>query len=250
MRLTDATWTEVRDTEAEIALLPVGSTEQHGPHAPLGTDTLHAETVAETAAERYEATASNRKLLVTPAIPVGISEEHRSFDGTLWVSPETFRGFVRETAQSLADHGIKALILVNGHGGNTPALGEVAARLSRDGIVRTVAFTWFDAVGEHTTEMGHGGKLETALLRHSRPDLLREDRLEEARSGGSQRWGRWVAGVNLAHDTDEFTENGVVGDPLSGDADLGERLLEKATDALLEVVGALEDGSEPAGPRA
>ncbi len=241
MRLADATWTDVRDADVDVAVIPVGSTEQHGPHAPLGTDTLAAVAVAEAAVERYTAEFGDGAAVVTPPIPVGVAEEHRGFDGTMWVSPDTFRAYVREAAASLTGHGIDRLVFANGHGGNVEALAEVARRFSRDPTHDGygVAFTWFNAVGEHTTEMGHAGPLETALMRATHPELVREDRIEDAREGGADRWGEWVAGVNLAHDSDAFTENGVVGDPAAGDADRGRELLALASDALAELLAAV-----------
>ncbi|MFC7097985.1 creatininase family protein [Halobaculum marinum] len=244
MQLSEATWTEVRDADLAAALLPVGSTEQHGPHAPLGTDALTAQAVADAAAAKWaDDDGRDGDLLVAPPVHVGVAEEHRAFDGTLWVSPDTFRAYVRETVESLAFHGVGRVVLVNGHGGNVEALAEVARRVSRDEATDAyaVSFTWFEAVGEHSSRMGHGGPLETALLRHVAPDLVHEDRVEEARDGGSDRWGEWVRGVNLAHDSDEFSDNGVVGDPTEGDAALGEELLDRASDALVDVAGAVSE---------
>ncbi|ELZ94771.1 creatininase [Haloferax mucosum ATCC BAA-1512] len=235
MRLSEATWTAVADLDTDLALLPVGSTEQHGPHAPLGTDALNAESIAEAGAAAFDG-----DVLVGPTIPVGVAEEHRAFDGTLWVSPDTFRAYVRETIESLAHHGFDRIVVVNGHGGNVEALAECCRRVSRGGDAYAVSFTWFDAVGEHSSDMGHGGPLETALLRHTHPELVRENRIEEARDGGSDHWGEWVSGVNLAHDSDEFTDNGVVGDPTDGDAERGEKLESLAADALASLVAAVE----------
>ena len=243
MHLSDVTWTDVRDADADLALLPVGSTEQHGPHAPLGTDAYHAETVAEAGAERFDGDVA-----VAPTIPVGIAEEHRHFSGTLWVSPDTFRSYVRDVVGSLAHHGMDRVVVVNGHGGNVPALGEVTATISRHDDAYAVPFTWFEAVGEHSGEMGHGGPLETALLRATHPELVRDERIDEARNGASQGWGDWVSTTNLAHDSAEFTANGVVGDPGAGDAELGEELLERAADALDRLLTAVaeRDVSRPA----
>jgi creatinine amidohydrolase len=235
MRLSEATWTDVADLDTDLAVLPVGSTEQHGPHAPLGTDFFNAESIAEAGAEAFDG-----EVVVAPTIPVGIAEEHRAFDGTLWVSPDTFRAYVREITESLAAHGFDRVVVVNGHGGNVEALAEVCRRVSRAGDAYAVAFTWFDAVGEHSSDMGHGGPLETALLRHTHPELVREDRIEEARADGAERWGEWVSGVNLAHDSDEFSENGVVGDPADGDAERGEELELLAAEALASLLEAVE----------
>jgi len=246
MHLADATWTDVRDADVDVAFVPVGSTEQHGPHAPLGTDTLDAVAVAEAGATAYENGAGDSGQLpgdvgITPPIPVGVAEEHRAFAGTMWTSPDTFRAYVREAAASLPHNGIDRVVFVNGHGGNVEALAEVARRFSRDDTHEgyAVAFTWFDAVGEHATEMGHAGPLETSLLRATNPELVREDRIEDARTGAADRWGEWVSGVNLAHDADEFTENGVVGDPGEGTAERGERLLELSGDALAALAAAV-----------
>ncbi|QAU13155.1 creatininase family protein [Halorubrum sp. BOL3-1] len=258
MRLSEAAWTDVRDADIDVAFLPVGSTEQHGPHAPLGTDTLNAVAVAEAGADAYgeresngagdaaeaggaDREASPGEVTVAPPIPVGVAEEHRAFDGTMWVSPGTFRAYVRESAESLVARGVDRVVFVNGHGGNAEALAEVARRFSRDPDHEGygVAFTWFEAVGDHAGDMGHAGPLETALLRATNPELVREDRIDGASAGAADRWGEWVSGVNLAHDSDEFTDNGVVGDPRDGDAERGELLLDRASAALAGLAAAV-----------
>ncbi len=244
MHLTEATWTEADALETDLAVLPVGSTEQHGPHAPLGTDALTAAAVAAEGADR-----ADHEVVVAPTIPVGVAEEHRQFAGTLWVSPDTFRSYVRETVESLADNGWDRVVVVNGHGGNVGPLREACARLSRDGTAYAVQFTWFDAVDPEAVgfegEMGHGGPVETSLVLHLRADLVDEDSLEAAADGAAEGWGEWQAGVNLAYDSAEFTESGVVGDPGQGSAELGERLHDAASDHL---AGLLETVAKRAGP--
>ena len=237
MQLAESTWTDVRDADADLAVLPVGSTEQHGPHAPLGVDFITAKTIAAEGAVRYDAD----EVVVAPTIPVGIAEEHRHFDGTLWVSADTFRAYVRETIGSLAFHGFDRVVVVNGHGGNVDALREVCGEVTRSDDAYAVPFTWFDAIATDDLDvtMGHGGPLETALLRHLRPELLREENVETAADGAADGWGEWVCGTNLAYDSSEFTESGVVGDPRDGDAALGEELLERSVDALCAVLEAV-----------
>ncbi|SFR65390.1 creatininase family protein [Halogeometricum limi] len=242
MHLATETWTDLDAVETDVALLPVGSTEQHGPHAPLGTDTLNAEAVAEAAAEKYA-----DPVVVAPAIPVGVAEEHRRFTGTLWTAEDTFRAYVRDVVASLASHGWDHVVVVNGHGGNIAALGEVTARITRRDEAFAVPFTWFDEVGEHSSDMGHGGPLETSLLRHANPETVHEDRLDDAAENGSDRWGDWQGRVNLAVDSHEFTENGVVGDPRDGSAERGEELMERATDALVELLDVIRE--RETGPR-
>jgi len=237
MQLSESTWPAVADLETNLAVLPVGSTEQHGPHAPLGTDMLTAEAVAAAGVEAYT-TETGVDVPIAPVIPVGIADEHRAFDGTLWVSPDTFRAYVRETVESLAHHGFDRVVIVNGHGGNVAALRELSGDISRHSAAYAVAFTWFDSV-ESELPMGHGGPRETAVLREIRPELVDEVAAESANTKASDHWGEWVAGVNLAYDSNEFSENGVVGDPKAGTADEGRALLDDAADALAELLTAV-----------
>jgi len=238
MNLAEVAWPDAAAVDTDLAVLPVGSTEQHGPHAPLATDTIAAEAVAKAGVDAYEG-----DVVVAPAIPVGIAEEHRQFDGTLWVSEDTFRAYVREAAASLAYHGFDRIVIVNGHGGNVDALREVAGSLSRDGDAYAVPFTWFDSTD--ASDMGHAGPVETSMLLRVEPDLVREDRLEEAVAGASEGWGDWVAGVNLAFDSVEFAESGVVGDPSAADAERGEALLSAAAEALATLLDAVAERDPP-----
>jgi len=239
MQLSESTWPQVRDLDTDLAVIPVGSTEQHGPHAPLGTDMLTAEAVANAGVEAYKK-ETGLDVPIAPVIPVGIADEHRAFDGTLWVSPDTFRAYVRETAESLAHHGFDRLVFVNGHGGNVAALREVAGELSRHGEAYAVAFTWFDSI-KSELPMGHGGPRETAVIRHIRPELINESEAETAGEQSSDHWGEWVAGVNLAYDSNEFAENGVVGDPADSTAEDGKILLKQAAEKLCELLAAVAE---------
>jgi creatinine amidohydrolase len=247
MQLSEATWADAAAVETDLALLPVGSTEQHGPHAPLGTDALTAKTVAAAGADAYDG-----DVVVAPPVQVGIAAEHRRFPGTLWVSEDTFREYVRETAESLVAGGWDRVIVVNGHGGNIAALREVCAGMTRESDAYAVPFTWFDAVSFEAAgddppvdltdvAMGHGGAVETSLVRAVAPELVHPERFEEARDGGSAGWGEWHGSVNLAYDTDEFSDSGTVGDPGASDPALGEWLRERAADKLASLLGRVEN---------
>jgi creatinine amidohydrolase len=246
LALADATWTEVRDADIALALLPVGSTEQHGPHAPLGTDTMLARAIARSAAntaseDADDSSAVDGELAVAPALPIGIAAEHRAFDGTLHVPPDAFRAYVRGTVESLRDAVDAPIIVVNGHGGNTAALTEVAARCTRAGDHRVVAHTWFETLDRYPEGMGHAGPVETAVLRALDPDQVRGEEAADAGDGAADTWGEWVSGTNLEPDADAFTDNGVVGDPDATTAADGEALLAEATDALVDLIAAVAD---------
>jgi len=243
VHLSEVAWTDVEASDAAAAVLPVGSTEQHGPHAPMGTDAMSAETIAHAGAAAYESDAG-RPVLLAPVVPVGISEEHRAFDGTLWVSEDAFGTYVRETVESLAGD-VSRVVVVNGHGGNADTLREICARVTRDGTCYAVAFTWFDAVAIEEVapdlSLGHGGGVETSVVRHLAPELVREERFDAAADGAGDRFGEWAGGTNLAYDFDEFTDSGNVGDPSPSSSSVGERLLEAAADRLREVLVATEN---------
>jgi creatinine amidohydrolase len=244
MKLFDAHWTDAAALDTDVAVLPVGSTEQHGPHAPLGTDVVTAEAVATAGVDQYDDNA-----VVAPAVPVGVAAEHRQFPGTLWVSEGSFRAYVRETIESLAHHGWDRVVVVNGHGGNVAPLRELCGRVTREETAYAVPFTWFDAVDldELDTSMGHGGPAETSLARHVAPALVDDGRLDDAGENGAAGWGEWQSGTNLAYDSAEFTENGVVGDPRAGSSDLGDAILDASADALASLLGvvATRDTTRP-----
>lgn len=235
MQLAEMSWTDAHDTAVDAVLVPVGSTEQHGPHAPLGTDWMLAESVASRGVD-----ASEHTVLVTPTIPYGVAEEHRHFPGTVWLSPDTFRQVIRETVDALVTHGWTRIILVNGHGGNINALAEVAKDRTRSSECTCVPFTWFQSI-ELPSElsMGHAGAIETAAMLATSDELVDKSRLDSAAANAADRWGDWVGGVNLAVDSHEFTENGVVGDPRIATTELGEDLLTEAGNALGELIDAV-----------
>ncbi len=239
MQLAELTW-DATPTDPAAILLPVGSTEQHGPHAPLGTDTLTAGDVARRTADR-----ADHELVIAPSIPVGVAAEHRHFRGSLWVSADTFQAYVGEVVEALVSHGWRRIVLINGHGGNVAALEILSAELTRALPARVVPFTWFDKVAtEYRQQMGHGGPIETAAVQAIAPELIDETRLESAATDGADRWGRWVGRTNIAVDTDEFSTSGAVGDPRSASAELGDEVLEAAVEELLAVIDKLGDLKE------
>lgn len=238
MNLIESTWPEAEATDASLAVLPVGSTEQHGPHAALGTDVFTAGAVAEAGIDHADVAC-----VLGPTIPVGIAAEHRQFPGTLWVSDGTFRAYVRETCESLASHGWEKIVVVNGHGGNVAALRELCGRFTREQSGYAVPFTWFDAVDAEDIagiRMGHGGPMETSLLEHLDESYVRPEEFDRAAAGAAAQWGEWQSGVNLTYDSAEFTDSGVVGDPRDGSADIGAKLLAAAAESLAELLETVE----------
>jgi creatinine amidohydrolase len=240
--LSEQTTTTAADAldDAEVGLLPTGSTEQHGPALPLSTDFTTAESLARSL-DREDA-------VVLPTVPVGVSEHHRQFDGTLYVDPETFEWYVEETIASLAEHGVRKAVVVNGHGGNTGALYRAARSLRREGVAFAPPWHWWEAVPDVIEEEfgetgGHADAAESSLMLHLAGEHVREDALAGAEAGASDSWGRSVHGADVGFDTADFSESGAVGTPTDASAEAGERIFEAASDQLDALVDWLADRS-------
>ena len=243
MKLAELTWVNAKEaiTKAQVALLPVGSTENHGPHLPLGTDWFTAQRIAEQAGKMGG-------WLVLPSVPVGVSEHHRQFWGTLWVPPDVLRDYVVAVARALASHGMRRIVFVNGHGGNRSALTEAARLLREEAIFAHVHNWWYgiaDMLGKLFAEPAvHAGPAETSAVLAIDPSLVRQDRYKEA--SDVDHWGKTVEGVEVGWDTIDFSEAGNVGDPSSGTAEKGAQLFEAAAESLNRFCTWLAEQSEEA----
>ena len=233
--LHEETTVTARETfeTAEVALLPTGAVEQHGPALPLGTDLLAAEAVARAVDDE-----DGVETVALPTIPVGVSDHHRQFHGTLSTTPETFAAYVRDVTESLAAHGVRKVIAVNGHGGNDDALRRAARDLRGDGTAFLAPWNWFSDLGGLDEELfdqsgiGHADAAESSMVYAVAADLVREAALADAEADAADTWGRTVHGAELGFDTADFSESGAVGRPTDASREKGERLFEHATDEL------------------
>ena len=157
MYLADRTWPELGEHVASesLAVVPLGSTEQHGPHLPLATDHLIAEHLAREATDRAD-------VLCTPTVNIGVSPHHRQFHGTMWVDAPAFRDYMESLARSLSYHGFDRIVFVNAHGGNTVHLREVGRRLRDDDTAYAIEWMWNDSIPELVDDLfakngPHGG---------------------------------------------------------------------------------------------
>ena len=243
MYLAEQTWPELRESlgEQSVAVVPVGSTEQHGPHLPLATDHLIAEALATTAAE---ATGAVR----TPTITVGVSPHHRQFSGTRWVDPPAFRDYVEDFTRNLAYHGLDRIIYVNAHGGNVQHLREVGRRVHRDETAYAIDWMWDESIPALVDDLfesngPHAGPKETAMITHIAPELVRDDQFEAARDDGLvdiDGSDARVHGARTYYDAIDNSQNGAFGDPTDVTPDKGERLFDAAADQLVRLIAWLE----------
>ena len=183
MRLAEATWPEAKSAlgAGAVALLPVGATEAHGPHLPLGTDVIIAETMARAAAARLA--ARGVKTLVLPAIVYSVAEYAAGFPGTVSLQPQTAAAVLADIARSLARQGAKALGIANAH--LEPAhIASIEAAVSRirEQKLLPVAFPdvtrkpWALRLSEEFKSGAcHAGRYEGSVVMAERPDLVREE---------------------------------------------------------------------------
>jgi len=216
------------------ALLPLGSTEQHGPHLPLATDTLIADAVAERFCARVPG------VVRLPAVPFGCAREHLGFPGTVSLAEATLAALLRDVASSLAAHGFERLLVFTAHGGNYGVLRDAAASLADDATgLRVDAFTDFarltDALVAASARFGvsadasgqHAGELETSLVAALAPALVKHERLASG-----------LVGTTLDPDALFYPDlrrhapDGTVGDPRDADAARAEAYLDAWVDVL------------------
>lgn len=246
-------WQELTGPEARrlagrdpVIVLPMGAVEQHGPHLPLSTDLEIAGGLLEAA---WRLLPADFVGAVLPAQALGASDEHLSFAGTLSLSTRTLEDVVRRTGVSLACHGIRRLVLLNAHGGNRAVVDGAALRLRRECGMLVVKASVFrlppprplplpEAEWRHGL---HAGAVETAMMLHLRPDLVRQELVTEAPSLGAELEGTlrrvgpegdapfaWLAG--------DLHPSGATGDPRLATPELGRTLVAHYARVLAEVL--------------
>jgi creatinine amidohydrolase len=236
---------------AEVAIIPVGATEQHGPNLSLETDTAIAAELARRIAE-----AVAPRAVVTPPLPFGVSHHHLRFPGTLTLSPDTFGAVVLDLAESLRRHGVPRLFVVDGHAGNQGALDVLMTKLRFERGIPAAYLFYFTIAGDviregvQTERWGHACELEASLGLALRPDIVHR----EALAAGeilppplpyADPWQPHRLAAPLWFD--EITANGALGDARRASAAFGEAVataVVERTAAFLERFMAWEPTDE------
>ncbi len=211
--LAHATWPELGSAD-EILLVPIGATEQHGPHLPLGTDTEIATALAAAAADRCPVAR------IAPAVAYGSSGEHDGFSGTLSIGQQATELLIVELGRS-ASASFRRMMLVSTHGGNAGPVGRAVSTLRAEGRdVRMFTPDWgADA---------HAGRSETSLMLAVSPERVRSDR---AQVGNTTPLPALI-GALRTRGVFEVSPNGVLGDPAGASAAEGSQMLDRAAGAL------------------
>lgn len=220
-RLDGLTWPEVAERAAELLLVvPLGATEQHGPHLPLGTDTAVAVELA------YRLAEARADVVVAPAVPYGSSGEHAGFPGTLSIGAPVAELVIVELVRS-ADS-FAGVVLVSGHGGNAGALRAAVAVLQAEG--RDV-LPWAPRIADGDA---HAGRTETSILLALDPEAVR---LDAAEPGERRPIGEILPELR-AGGVAAVSPNGVLGDPTGADAAEGAAVLDALAADLVAAVQA------------
>ena len=260
---TDIHWPEIGAAEPArwIAVLPLAATEQHGPHLPLGTDVMIAQAYLERVRERLPA-----KLPVTflPLQPIGISTEHLDYPGTLTLPTDIALKSWMALGESVARAGLKKLVIVTSHGGNSAAMTLVAQDLrARFGLL-VVTTSWsrfgtpeglFDA--DELRHGVHGGAVETSIMLARFGEHVHQDKIADFRptSVAMEKKYRWLSTQRpapFAWQAQDLHPSGASGDATQASADKGERLLDHGARAfieLLEDVDKFDVKALSAGPK-
>jgi creatinine amidohydrolase len=220
---------EIGAAADRLAIVPVGATEQHGPHLPLGTDTLLASAVAEAIV------AGTPGVMLGPALALGSSEHHMAVPGTVSLPAPVFVATISAVCRSLNTAGLR-VVLLNGHGGNRAPLAVALTELAAERI-RVHAFTYWELLADVATAefgdpaaCGHACALETSLMLHLHPELVRQPLIPRGASPAAwpdpQMFSNDV--VQVVRPFDELSPNGVIGRPSLATAEIGQRLFEEA----------------------
>jgi creatinine amidohydrolase len=228
-----------------VILLPMGSLEDHGPHAPMG-DYLSADRIAEAMAAR--ATGEGCRTLVAPVFPFGGNDYFGSVQGGIAMSQPTFRAVLSDMFACLLRHRLTRLIVITGHGGNVDALHQVTVEIRRSrGVVIPSLYIWrmlnpilAELLGAERAQQstGHGADPVTSVAMHFFPDLMRPDLMPAAPAPRGRFLGLDISGpptvrfdgvdIHLPLEIDAIAPNGVFsGDPRLCSADTGARIVDR-----------------------
>ncbi len=260
-RYGEMTWPEVKDAVAahRVAVIPIATIEDHGPHLPIDTDLRLCASVCEEAVSR----ACERAVLIPP-INHGYSPHHMDFPGAITIGAETLIRYGVDVCKSLAHHGFKRMLIVNGHGSNTPFV-DIIARLTvvESGALAAAVNYWaapgVREVAESLREsekiggMNHACEFETSLYLALAPDLVDMTKAvhELSHRPSKNYWTDLIGGdgpLAMMEPWSSLSESGVMGDPTKATAEKGRKLLDAAATGIVELIDELRR-REPAKRR-
>ena len=244
------TWPEIRVAVAQnrVAVLPVGTIEQHGPHLPLITDVLTATEISRRAVSEIPGEA-----VLMPPVFYAFNEHHLDFPGTISVRGETFINYVSDIGRSLAHHGFRKILLVNGHGSNVPFLDIAARNITNETPAICAMAPWWNLLPKALIEelresekpggMAHGCELETSVLLYLRGDLVQMDKAARDLPVERSEFFYWdlqsPSPVFFQEHFSRYSRTGTLGDPTKATVAKGERFVASAVETMIRLIREL-----------
>lgn len=243
---------EIGSKEGSVVVVPVGSVEQHGDHLPVATDSILASAVATASAEDV---VDEIPILVSPPVWTGYSPHHLPFGGTVTGEFDTLKDLLEDISSSLLENGFDALVLVNGHGGNTALVDASVTTVGRaHPEAEILGLTYFELASPFIDDvresdpggMAHGGEFETSLMLHLRPELVEDDKPadywdEQYDLGPKDLLEGGPLSVYRAFD--EYSESGAIGDPSLATAEKGAVIFDGLRDELASLLTDIHDAN-------
>lgn len=246
-RYEELSWPEIRDAAKAdpVVVLPVGTTEQHGPHLPLMVDYLTASRIADAAVADLAGRQPDQPApaLVMHPVPYSFNEHHLDFPGTIAIDAHVIIDYLTCIGRSLAHHGFRHLVLFNGHGSNAPFI-DIAARLINNQTESiAAALSWWSLLhpedlswreSAYPGGFSHACEAETSLLLHLRGDLVDMSKavkdMDEVQRSEHIYWDlQKGSSVNFQEFFSRNTSSGIQGDPTVATVEKGRRLAAAAT---------------------
>jgi creatinine amidohydrolase len=252
--LNEMSWPEVEEAlkNTDIVLIPVGSTEQHGTHLPLGSDTIQGWDMVRMVIKQMA--DEGITVCSAPCMPFGVSQAHMKFPGSITLTSDTLMRVMKDVVRSLHYHGFRKFMLLISHGGNLQTLRLVAQDLAL--ILPDSTFIvpdWIPVQSAHypevlqsprATDEHHSGEGETARMIYSTPNLVSPNRgepyyvPEELNPYAKKPYTGSVSVVIGGRGMKEMTAFGVMGDPARATAEAGAKLYKIITDWLCQIIRA------------
>ena len=231
------------DVAATVAVLPLGATEQHGPHLPLGVDTVLADGIV---AASLPLLPADLPVLFLPTQQIGLSPEHARFAGTLTLSAETLIRMWNEIGAGVARAGVKKLVLFNAHGGHVGAMDIVARELRAAHGLIVYSVSWFNlplgdagaqfSAGEHRFGV-HAGEIETSMMLALTPQLVRMGEAKDFPSTSKKRAADYAIlgngkSAKLGWAMEDYNAEGAAGNAAAATAAKGQAVIDAAAQQL------------------